>query len=301
VHDDFELLRDSWLLALDSDGYSRATMVSYGWALTSLVDFLGPEVAPYDVTRDDIRRWLIAERDDRSSSTARSRFAGVRHFFRWMVAEDERSDDPTEGIRTPAPNDPTTPVLSEEQLRKLVDVCKGRAFRDRRDLALVLVFVDGGLRLAEAAGLKVDSIDLRDRTISVVGKGSNRSGPRRRIVPLGLHSMRALDAYLRARRRHPRAEEPALWLGDRNRGPLTLSAVKAILVRRAKQAGLGAIHPHALRHSWASHFRQAGGEEGDLMVMGGWRSRAMLDRYGRAASVERARESYRARSLGDRL
>lgn len=125
VHDDFELLRDSWLLALDSDGYSRATMVSYGSALTALVDFLGPGVAPSDVTRDDVRRWLIAERDGRSSSTARSRFAGVRHFFRWMVAEDERSDDPTEGIRTPAPNDPTTPVLSEDELRKLVDVCEG--------------------------------------------------------------------------------------------------------------------------------------------------------------------------------
>jgi integrase/recombinase XerC len=301
MHEDFELLRDSWLLALDADGYSGATISSYSSSLRSLADFLGDQVGPADVTRDDIRRWLIAERDGRSSSTARARFAGVRHFFRWAVDEDERTDDPTQGIRTPAPNVPTTPVLPVEDLRRLVDACQGRTFRDRRDLALLLMFIDGGLRLAEVTDLEVGSVDVRAREILVTGKGSNRSGPRRRVVPLGARAARALDAYIRARRRHPQADEPALWLGDRNRGPLTAWAVKAVLSRRAKQAGIGAIHPHALRHSWASHFRQAGGEEGDLMVMGGWRSRAMLDRYGRAASVERARESYRARSLGDRL
>jgi site-specific recombinase XerD len=304
IHPDFRFFEDSWMLALASDSYSPSTQTSYRASLESLATFLAveaPDVGPMEVSRDDIRRWLIFERELRSSATARSRFAGVRHFFRWMVEEQERSDDPTQGIRSPPPGDPLTPVLSVEDLRKLVGVCKGRTFKDRRDYAIVLTFVDGGLRLAEVTGLKVASVDLRERELYVIGKGSRRSGPRRRIVPVGLSASRALDAYLRVRRRHPLAEREELWLGARNRGPLSDWAVKRVVTRRAEQAGLGPIHPHALRHSWASHFRQIGGEEGDLMTMGGWKSRQMLDRYGRAASHERAREAYRSRSLGDRL
>jgi integrase len=74
-----------------------------------------------------------------------------------------------------------------------------------------------------------------------------------------------------------------------------------MLKRRAALVGLEGVHPHVFRHSWASAFRAAGGSEGDLLVLGGWRSRAMLDRYGKAAAADRAAESYRRLSLGDRL
>jgi integrase len=70
--------------------------------------------------------------------------------------------------------------------------------------------------------------------------------------------------------------------------------------RRGEQAGVR-LHPHMFRHTWASAFREADGSEGDLMVLGGWRSRAMLDRYGSAVAAERARRAYRTRSLGDKL
>jgi integrase len=73
-----------------------------------------------------------------------------------------------------------------------------------------------------------------------------------------------------------------------------------MLERRGAKVGLK-IHPHMFRHDWASAFRAAGGSEGDLMVLGGWRSRQMLDRYGRAAAEDRARDTYRRLSFGDRL
>jgi integrase len=135
----------------------------------------------------------------------------------------------------------------------------------------------------------------------VAGKASRRSGPRHRAVPLGVKAARALDRYLRERRRHPYADTLRLWLGSRGRPTLDADGVKAMLKRRAADAGIADLHPHAFRHTWAHAFRAAGGNEGDLMLLGGWRSRAMLDRYGKAAAADRAADAYRRLSLGDRI
>ncbi|WP_229401951.1 tyrosine-type recombinase/integrase [Micromonospora okii] len=302
MHPDFAVLAESWKLALDADGYAANTLTSYERAMRHLAEWLAeehPGVGPADVTRTHIRSWIIHVRDRSSSGTARSWFAGIRKFYRWAVEEGEVDVDPTEGIRTPAANDPTTPVLTIAQVRDLLGTCGSRTFIDRRDAAIIYVFVDGGLRLAEMAGLQVADVDTRDRLLFVEGKGTNRSGPRRRAVPLGVKATRALDRYLRERRRHPYAELPQLWLGARGQ-TLGGGGVKRMIERRGELVGLD-LHPHMFRHTWASEFRKAGGNEGDLMVLGGWRNRAMLDRYGKVAAGERAQEAYRRLALGDRI
>lgn len=303
MRDDFAALANSWDLTLEADGYSPNTRAAYQQALRSLLDWMTgnyPAAGPDSLRRDHVRGWLAELRRSKSANTARGWFAGVRHFCRWLVDEKENEQDATLGIRTPAASDPVTPTLRDYEIKRMLDTCTGPSFTDRRDAALIYVFADGGLRLAEATGLKVQDIDVRDRIMFVIGKGSNRSGPRRRAVQLGVKAVRAVDRYQRVRQKHPLRELDALWLGARNRGPISADGIDAILKRRGARAGL-TLHPHMFRHTWASEFRLAGGEEGDLMVLGGWRSRQMLDRYGRAAAGERARAAYRTRSLGDRL
>lgn len=302
-HPDFDTLAESWTLSLRADAYSPNTLRSYRLALDHFADWLSEHhdgVAPADVTRDHIRGWVADLRETRAPGTARSWFAGLRHFFRWLLDEQESDHDPTLGVRTPPPGEPVTPVLSDEDIRKLLKTCAGNDFTNRRDRAIILLFADGGCRLAEVADLTVDSVDIRDRIIYVAGKGSNRSGPRRRAVPVGIKTAQALDRYLRERRKHPYADAAPLWLGARGRGPMTRWAIVAMLKRRAARVGIK-LHAHVFRHTWASQFRAAGGSEGDLMVLGGWRSRQMLDRYGKAAAADRARDSYRKLSYGDRL
>lgn len=297
------MLSSSWELSLNADGYAKNTLISYPAALTALAYWLAahhPGVGPLEMTRDHIRAWIVHTREATSSGSARSWFAGVRHFCRWMLADGERTDDPCEGIKTPPPNEVATPVLGLDQIRAVIGACAGRDFLARRDAAIVYVFADTGMRLAEVAGLAVEDIDLRTRSIIAAGKGSNRSGPRTRVVPVGVKAAQALDRYLRERRKHPYAELPQLWLGARNRPNLSADGIDKMLKTRAASVGI-AVHPHVFRHSWASQFRAAGGSEGDLMVLGGWSSRSMLDRYGKAAAAERAAEAYRKRSLGDRL
>lgn len=303
-HPDFDLLGESWQLSLNADGYAVNTLRAYPNALRQLAGWLAvhhPGVGPTDVTRDQMRAWIVHVRESTSSGTARSWFAGVRHFFRWLVAEGETDRDPTDGIRTPPPNEPTTPVLALDDIRALLATCAGKDFADRRDAAIIYVFLDCGLRLAEVTGLGLEDVHLRDRAVVVHGKGSNRSGPRMRQATLSVKGTQALDRYLRERRRHPHADRPALWLGARGRTELSADGIERMLHRRSAQAGIPAFHPHVLRHTWASQARAAGLSEGDLMVLGGWRSRAMLDRYGKVVAGERAAEAYRRLALGDRL
>jgi site-specific recombinase XerD len=303
MHPDFEPLSESWELSLSADGYAPGTIRAYLIGLTDFGEWLAkhhPDIGPLEADRDHTRGWVIHKRDATTSGTARSQFAGIRHFARWLVTEKERATDFTDGVRTPRPNEARTPVLTLDQIRAMLNTCSGESFMARRDKAIIYVFADGGVRLAECAGLMLDDFDVRQRMLYVAGKGSNLSGPRHRAVPLGVKASRAIDRYVRERRKHPYAELPQLWLGARNRGALSQEAIKRVLITRGAQVGVK-LHPHMFRHSWASEFRRAGGSEGDLMILGGWRSRTMLDRYGKAVAEDRAADAYRQRALGDRL
>ena len=179
-HPDFAVLTVSWELALRADGYADNTVKAYQNAVRSLADWLAehhPETRPAELDRQHIRGWLVEVRERHSSNTARGWFAGVRHFCRWLQSEGEADQDATASIRTPAPGDPETPVLSDADLRALLATCAGTDFTARRDTAIITLFLDGGLRLSELAGLQVADVDLRDRIVFVAGKASRRSGP----------------------------------------------------------------------------------------------------------------------------
>ncbi|WP_433619286.1 site-specific integrase [Dactylosporangium sp. CA-139114] len=106
AHADCDTLGDSWELALRADGYAKNTLASYRRALATFGTWLhtiDPELAPADVTRELVRRWVVHVRETTTSGTAGSWFAGLRNFFRWTAAEGERTDDPTAGIKTPPP------------------------------------------------------------------------------------------------------------------------------------------------------------------------------------------------------
>jgi site-specific recombinase XerD len=224
-----------------------------------------PEVGPAELERQHIRGWLVEVRERHSRNTARGWFAGVRHFCRWLQSEGEADQDATAGVKTPAPGDPQTPVLSDADLRTLLATRAGRDFTARRDTAIIMLFLDGGLRLSELADLQVADVDC--------GTGSC-SWP---VRPAGAAAPDTGRSRSESRR-------PARWIAT-----------------SASDAGITDLHPHAFRHTWAHAFRAAGGNEGDLMLLGGWRNRAMLDRYGKADAADRAADASRRLSLGDRI
>ena len=130
-------------------------------------------------TTPDLRKRWSARWSD---STARNRYSGLRQFYRWLAV--------------------------------LLGTCSGKTFVERRDNAIIRLFIDTGVRRAEMAGLGVDDIDVREQVAQVFGRGR-----RPRSVPFGVRTARALSRYLRERSRHPHAKSPSLWLGEKGKRP----------------------------------------------------------------------------------
>lgn len=291
-------LMSSWLLALEAEGKSPRTVDNYRWGAFQLAEWLDANGHPVDVrqlTSDQVREWLAQLGRTRSESTARSRYVGVRQFLHWCLAEGEVDTDPMANVRPPTVHDVEVDVLSPDQMRALLATCEGTDFADVRDRALVLLFADTGCRLSEVVGLSESQVDLRARTARVMGKGS-----RPRVVPFGATTARALDRYLRAKKRQRYGDREWLWISSTGKGRLTTNGVQQMLRRRGRRAGVK-VHPHMFRHGFADAWLRAGGGETDLMELTGWRSRQMVGRYASRNRSERAREAHRRLSPMDNL
>jgi integrase/recombinase XerC len=295
----FRGLLESFQLALEAEGKSPKTIEAYSLGVVQLAEHLRSQGRVDDVaevTADDVRGFLTElERGGATPSTRYNRYSGCRQFFVWCVREDELDSSPMANVRPPKVPELRTEMLTVEQMKALLADCQGKDFVARRDTAIILFLADTGVRLSELANLTVDDVDLRGRVAHVVGKGR-----RPRTVPFGVRTAQALDRYTRVRRQHARAGAPNLWLAEKNKPPLTVEGVKQMLQRRGRSIGVR-VHAHMFRHGFADAWLRAGGSEGDLQELAGWKSSQMVRRYAAANRAQRAREAYRRLSPMDSL
>lgn len=282
-HGTLVALIGSWELSLQAGNKSPKTLRVYGDTARMFAAFAADKlgvVGARKVNRETVETFIADQLERFKPSTASVRFRSLQQFFKWFAEEGEIERSPMATMKPPILPEVPVPVVTDDDLKRLLKACDGATFEHKRDLAVLRVLIETGTRLGEVAGLNLEDVDMAVKTVTVVGKGR-----RPRIVPFGTKTARELDRYLRLRPRHPRADSPGLWLGPK--GKMTDSGIAQMLERRCAEAGVDKIHPHQLRHTAAHAWLADGGGEDAAMRLFGWKSRQMLSRYGASAAEER--------------
>ena len=293
-------------------GLSPHTCRAYVADITFLSESVGPDTGPDRVDPDEVREWLAGLHGSRSAATLGRRLAGARAFFRFLQRDEVIALDPTTGI--PAPK------LPKRAPRPLsVDDCFALAESDRsapadggeqprrtmarlRDRAIVELLYGTGIRVGELAALDVRDLDLHRSEVRVMGKGNKE-----RVVPIPEKARLAVEDWLVARRRPGLLAEPLFIVLRRNHEPearrLSARDVRRGLERRGRLGGVDdRVHPHRLRHSYATHLLDMGADLREIQELLGHASLSTTQKY-TAVSVEHLRQVYdsahpRAREAG---
>jgi len=173
------------------------------------------------ITREHVEHFLAELFDRTAPATVAKHYRSLQQLFRFLVDDGEIAHSRMERMSPPTVPEQPVPVLTNDELTRLLATCRGASFEDLRDEAIIRNFVDTGIRAAELIGLTIDELDLPNQVAEVHGKGGQN-----RTVPYGIKTTEALRKFLKARRRHPLADRTtAFWLG--RSGPLTDSGIRA--------------------------------------------------------------------------
>lgn len=248
-------LLDQYLAYLANErGLSPLTRSNYARDIAMLVELAGT-TALDQLQPAQIRRFVatLHGRGLSGKSIART-LSAWRGFYAYLGRRHSFGANPCTGLRPPKSPKTLPQALSPEQAARLVEIEENDALAVR-DHAICELFYSSGLRLAELVGLDVGGLDLTDATVTVTGKGSKT-----RIVPVGSHALAAVRTWLGQRAGIARAGVNALFVSKRGTR-ITPRAVQYRLKKWALMQGVTAdVHPHTLRHSFASHVLQSSGD-----------------------------------------
>jgi integrase/recombinase XerD len=274
-------------LALLAARRAPRTVDAYRRDLADLARSLGKP--PGEATDEEVKAWLaeLRGRGQAPSSVAR-RAAAARAFYRHLVLLGLRADNPAAEVELPRRRNRLPRTLSPAEVERLIDAAKGTTPRSLRDRALLELMYGAGLRVSEAVGLERGSIDLDNRLVRCTGKGGKE-----RIVPLGREAAEAARRYqARGRPYLDRRHRPELFLNAQG-GPLTRAGAFLILRKLAEKAGLDPqrVHPHILRHSFATHLLEGGADLRSVQEMLGHADLGTTELYTHV-SDRRRRDTY---------
>jgi integrase/recombinase XerD len=274
-------------LGLLAANRSPRTVSAYRRDLASFGEWLGRPLASAKLS--ELERYLAEERGrGLSPATIARRAAAIRSFFRHAALLGLVQENPAAALELPRRRTQLPRTLSPGEAERLLEAAAGTAPRALRDRALAELLYGAGLRVSEAVGLERGGVDLEHRVVRAIGKGD-----RERVVPIGRAASDALRRYLAHGRPHlDRRHRPELFLNAQG-GPLTRAGAFLILRRLADKAGLepGRVHPHLLRHSFATHLLEGGADLRSVQEMLGHADLATTELYTHV-SDRRRREAY---------
>jgi integrase/recombinase XerD len=262
-------------LALSATRLAPRTVEAYRRDLADAAAFL--EASPDKATPERLAAYVASMRArGLAATTIGRRIAALRSFYRHQMLIGARADNPAAELDLPRRARTLPRTLSPGEAERLMEAAAGTAPRALRDRALVELMYGAGLRVSEAVGLDRSAVDLEGRLVRCLGKGSKE-----RVVPIGREAANALRRYLaRGRPFLDRRHRPELFLNAQG-GALTRAGAFLILRKLAATAGLepDRVHPHLLRHSFATHLLEGGADLRSVQEMLGHADLSTTERY----------------------
>ena len=273
------------------------TVETYVRDLRSFRDYVLDQGLPADARKLDIvalRGFLSSLFRSNQPSTMKKKVSAIRSFFKFLLKRRMIDRNPAAGLRSPKIAKSLPRFLTVEQAFRVMDSPAKEAQRAQplqaRDLALLETLYGTGVRVGELASMDLDHCDFTEASVRVLGKGGKE-----RIVPLGKSAVRALKAYLPKRGglldKAKDGDPDALWLSRSGRR-LSVRQLQNIVRRHGTLgAGRGDLHPHAMRHTCATHLLDAGADLRSIQELLGHSSLATTQQYTHV-SVDRLMEVY---------
>lgn len=266
-------LMELWLEAKEAGGCSPSTLEHYRREVYAFVKWLISEdstIGPDNVTPAHIRRFIIKRRNDGiSTHTVHDSYRNPKIFWTWMVKEELIDNNPFTKVDPPKRDKVMKPDLSPDEVQRLFAACQGRDYKMVRDKALLGILLDTGLRIHEAANLKVG--DIQEDTMIIRGKGGKH-----RYVFLSPQVRMSIRRYLRVCPREL-CPEDALWIG--HQGQYTSRGLQQVVIDIGQRAGITPLGPHRLRRTFATWSLRSGCDIETLRRLMGHSSLAVLQGY----------------------
>jgi integrase/recombinase XerC len=230
------------------------SIVNYSRSLARLLELLGPaRLSSFDgaQVRRSIARLNAAGLSPRALANLLSAWRGL---YTWLIRQKGYAANPCSGVRAPKAARTLPKALSVEAAQRLMETAPGEAIELVRDHAMFELMYSSGLRRAELLSLDCGDgrLDLKEGLVTVTGKGSKT-----RTIPVGAHARKALEAWLGVRAQIAAPGESALFVGARGRRLAASTLAVRLNAWAAAHGSAGKIHPHMLRHSFASHVLQS--------------------------------------------
>lgn len=266
------LLEEDWLTRFETHlaterRLAELTQKNYQRDLKAFMKFCAErEVASWSSVSDALVRTFIAQgrRQGLGSASLARRLAALRSFFRFLIREGVLNSDPAQDIQAPRANKRLPNTLDPDEVAALLDggVKTTTTNRDAddepllmRDRAIYELIYSSGLRLNEVVSLNTVDVDIAEGAVKVSGKGAKE-----RIVPVGNLAIRALKAWLPARSLMAAADERAMFVGRHGRRLGARNVQKRLNQLAAMNGVQRRVHPHMLRHSFATHLLESSGD-----------------------------------------
>jgi len=251
-----------FLISCQVNNLSPRSIRDYGQKLKPFIAFCrGQEVTnPKQITINAIRLYLLGLQQRMKPVSVHDYYRSTKRFLNWLVEESILTENPMARLRPPKVPKRIIKPFSIEQVQRMLVVCNN-TFAGCRDRAVVLTFVDTGLRLSELTGIMLTDVDMQKGVIQVMGKGAKQ-----RQVRIGRETQKAVLKYMLRRN----DTLPCLWVTEERR-PITPEGVRQIILRLGRRAGITGVRcsPHTFRHTFSIYALRCGmGEFGLQRLLG---------------------------------